>query len=468
MVLVVVGLTFSASTRPVIIALGLLLLPVLALRLRGSGHGERAQIHQWRHLASHDSLTGLPNRLTFIDELERSWGRSGEVAVLFIDLDGFKAINDTLGHGVGDEILVEAARRLSTGLRERDVVARFGGDEFVAFLSDCSRGDALDIAERLRDLLSSPYRLGGREVRVSASIGVCPPGSVDAPDQAMRHADIALYSAKDSGRDQVREFDDGLARHASDWTGAAEQMALALSMGDLRLVYQPEIDLETGEVTSVEALLRVDRLGSRCLPLGRLIAAAEDHGLGSELTEWVLNRSLSDAVEWRSLGWNGRVCVNVSGRVLGEGHLAEQVMRQLALHGLAGECLTLEFAEGGLQAGSGLALELLHDIGVTVTLDDFGTGTSSLALLQSFDWDFLKVDRSLVSVESGLAGPLARLGRDLGHVVIAEGIETPAHLAEQRAAGVRRGQGFLLAAPMRPEDVRAVVAVGQVRLPVTG
>ena len=468
MVLVLGALATSLEIHAVLLILTAVLGGCLVLQLVvGRRHGISAS-NRWRHLASHDALTGLPNRATFIDRLERSWGRSGEVAVLYIDLDGFKAVNDTLGHAVGDDLLIEVANRLSNGLRERDVAARFGGDEFVAFLADCGRADALDVAERLRCMLSAPYHLNGREVVISASIGVCLPGVGVEPTDAMHRADLALYRAKEDGRDVVREFDAGLAEDTDLWHAAAEELATALRHDRLRLVYQPEVDLVTGEVVSVEALLRTDTLSQSALPLDRLITALEERGLGTQLTEWVLDHALADAAHWRSLGWEGRVSINVSGRALGEGDLVAQVAHALCRHDLPGEALTLEFPESGLKGlreGSARVLDRLRDMGVRATLDDFGSGTSSLDLLRRFPWDYLKVERSLVTDDAGLAIPLARLCGELGHVVIAEGIETNDQLDEQRLAGVRRGQGYLLAAPLRPEDLQVVLAVGSVVLP---
>ncbi|MCX6459426.1 MAG: EAL domain-containing protein [Actinobacteria bacterium] len=204
------------------------------------------------------------------------------------------------------------------------------------------------------------------------------------------------------------------------------------------------------------------------MPLDRLITALEERGLGTQLTEWVLDHALADAAHWRTLGWDGRVSINVSGRALGEGDLVAQVAHALRRHDLPGEALTLEFPESGLKGlreGSARVLDRLRDMGVRATLDDFGSGTSSLDLLRRFPWDYLKVERSLVTDDAGLAIPLARLCGELGHVVIAEGIETNDQLDEQRLAGVRRGQGYLLAAPLRPEDLQVVLAVGSVVLP---
>jgi len=464
--------TMKWSLPVVSVGIGLLIVSALGLRLVVGRDPRNHELNQWRHLASHDSLTGLPNRVTFTDRLERSWGRSRDVAVLFIDLDGFKDVNDNLGHGVGDDLLVEVSRRLSVGVRERDVVARFGGDEFVAFLSECGRDDALMVAERLRLMLAQPYQIHGREVRVSASIGMSPPGASGDPAQAMRQADVALYRAKNSGRDQVCEFTDDLEMESDVRRTSAQMLSEALEAGTLRLEYQPEINLVDGRVISVEALLRVDGSEPRALPIGQLIAAAEEFGLGRQLGEWILDCALAHASIWRSGGYQGRVSVNISSRELAKGDLPAIVGRALARHGLTGEALMLEFSEtslGAFRESTAQVLDELRDMGVQIALDDFGTGQSSLSLLRQFPWDVLKVDRTLMSISedgrSAHAAPLARLCSELGYVVVAEGIETPRQLREQRQSGVARGQGYLLAAPLRPEDLEVVLSVGAVRLP---
>ena len=467
-VLAVVGLSLGFTSPLLGIVVCVLLAVSLLMRISSTPKPEAGEVKTWRHLASHDALTGLPNRTAFADRLERSWSRSREVAVLYIDIDGFKEVNDTLGHAVGDDLLVEVARRLSQSVRERDVVARFGGDEFVALLSDCARIDALGVGERLRAVLAEPYVIDGRTVRVSASIGISPPGSTIDPEQAMRQADLALYRAKGEGRDRVCEFDDGLARDADMRRLGAAAVETALREGGLRLEYQPEIELGTGQVVAVEALLRIDGAAARTLPIDQLVSACEEHGLGRQLASWVVDRALADVERWTADGWRGRVSVNMSCALLAEGDLDLMVRRLLDRHGLPADVLALEFAEGGLRGRPDEANEVLHRLramGVLTVLDDFGSGQSSLAVLRWFPWDVLKVDRALMTTEGDLSAPLARLCADLGHVVVAEGIETPRQLAEQRAAGVSRGQGYLLAAPLRPEDLEVVLSVGSVVLP---
>ena len=467
-VLAVTGLAMGLNSPLLGIAVCVLLAASLAMRLSSAPKADVGQVKTWRHLASHDALTGLPNRAAFADRLERSWNRSREVAVLFIDLVGFKDVNDTLGHAVGDELLVEVAGRLSRALRERDVVARLGGDEFVALLSDCARIDALGVGERLRSVLGEPYEVEGRTVRISASIGISPPGSTIDPEQAMRQADLALYRAKGQGRDRVCEFDDGLARDADVRRLGAAFVETALRDGGLRLEYQPEIELGTGDVLAVEALLRVDGGGPYPLPIDQLVSACEEHGLARQLATWVLDHALGDVDRWLSHGWTGRVSVNISCALLADSDLDLVVKRLLDRHGLPGSILALEFAEPGLRGRPDDAARVLHrirELGVLTVLDDFGSGQSSLAVLRWFPWDVLKVDRALMTTEGDMSAPLARLCADLGHVVVAEGIETPRQLAEQRAAGVSRGQGYLLAAPLRPEDLEVVLSVGSVVLP---
>ena len=395
------------------------------------------------------------------------------MAVLFVDLDGFKQVNDSLGHSVGDALLVEAAARLSEQVREGDVVARFGGDEFVALLADCSDADATAVAERLRESLSAPYALGHREVVVSASIGLARPGADDDAEATLRNADLALYRAKSGGRDRVVQFVPAMRAQAVRRVEGSAALRRALDEGQLRLAYQPIVDLRTGVVTGVEALLRVDGIPGRPMSVPEAVETAEESGLILPLGEWVIDRACADLATWREDGWAGRVSVNISARQLENGGLLPLVMAATARHGVPAEALILEVTEHSVVRDLGVSraqLQALRARGVRVALDDFGTGFSSLSYVRSLPLDILKIDRAFVASAGGprdITATVLRLGRDLGLVVVAEGVERVEQLDMLVAAGCRWGQGYLLSPPLHAEDVAVVLAVGRLRLPVS-
>jgi diguanylate cyclase (GGDEF)-like protein len=294
------------------------------------------QADLFRDRAARDLLTGLPNRGEFTGRVERALigPARGSVAVLFVDLDGFKDVNDSFGHAVGDELLVEAAGRLSREVRERDVVARFGGDEFVAMLTDCTDEMALEVAERLRHELSRPYRVAGREVVVSASIGLSRPGAADDAESALRNADLALYRAKSSGRDRVAVYEPRMHEHVLRRLDGAARLRRALAEDRLRLAYQPIVDLRTGAILGMEALLRFDTQDLPGWGVADAVEAAEESGLIVPIGRWVLDAAVRQSAEWLSLGHEMRVAVNVSARQLEAGDLVDGVEAALARHGL--------------------------------------------------------------------------------------------------------------------------------------
>jgi diguanylate cyclase (GGDEF)-like protein len=432
------------------------------------------QADLFRDRATRDLLTGLPNRDVFTGrvQLALTGETRGAVAVLFVDLDGFKDVNDSFGHAIGDELLVEAANRLAREVRETDVVARFGGDEFVALLADCSDETALEVAERLRCSLSVPYRIGHRDVVVSASIGLARPGADDDAESALRNADLALYRAKESGRDRVSVYEPAMHATALRRLDAASRLRQALAHDRLALAFQPLCDLRTGAIHSVEALLRFDEQDLADWTVSEVIEAAEESGLIIPLGGWVLDAAVSTLGSWLAQGIETRMHVNVSSRQLEVGDFSRQVENALLCYGVPAAALCLEITEPHLVRdldGSARELERLRHLGVRVALDDFGTGYSSLSYLPRLPLDFLKIDRELVArvgTARDTVPAVLHLGRDLGLTVVAEGIERVEQLLLLRAAGCTLGQGHLLARPVGRRTAAELVRRGFVDLPV--
>jgi diguanylate cyclase (GGDEF)-like protein len=431
------------------------------------------QAETFRERATRDQLTGLPNRGEFTGRVEaalRTPAR-GRVAVLFLDLDGFKDVNDSFGHAVGDDLLVEAAARLSADVRERDVVARFGGDEFVALLTDCSDEVAADVAERLRESLSRPYRVAGREVVVSASIGLARPTAADDAESALRNADLALYRAKSGGRDRVAVYEPEMHASVLRRLDGAARLRRALADDRLAVAYQPIVDLRTGAVYGVETLLRFDGADLPGWSVAEAVAAAEESGLIVPIGRWVLDAAVAQLGEWTRAGRTMRVAVNVSARQLETGTLAAEIEAALQHYAVPPELLCLEITEHQLVRSledSTRELGRLRQLGVRIALDDFGTGYSSLSYLPRLPLDGLKVDRELVMRVGGARDTVPavlRLGRDLGLTVVAEGIETVDQLVLLRAAGCTLGQGYLLSRPLDAPSATALLELGRVALP---
>jgi diguanylate cyclase (GGDEF)-like protein len=431
------------------------------------------QADMFRTRATQDGLTGLPNRSEFTGRVEAALHgpHRGHVAVLFIDLDGFKDVNDSFGHAVGDELLIETATRLAAEVRETDVVARFGGDEFVALLNDCSDETAVEVAERLRASLSVPYRIGHRDVVVSASIGLSQPGEDDDAESALRNADLALYRAKESGRDRVSVFEPGMHASALRRLDAAGRLRHALAHDRLSLAYQPIVDLRTGEIYAVEALLRFDHEDFSDWTVTEVIEAAEESGLIVPVGGWVLDSAVQMLGQWLRSGISTRLNVNVSARQLeAGGELAQQVENALICHRVPAEALCLEITEHQLVRDldhTTVELDKIRRLGVRVALDDFGTGYSSLSYLPRLPLDALKIDRDLTSRVGSARDTLPavlRLGRDLGLAVVVEGIERHDQLELLRASGAVLGQGHLLSLPLGERAATDLLRQGVIRI----
>ena len=423
------------------------------------------------HQATHDPLTGLPNRALLLDRLEVSLARAERfgtaVAVLFLDLDHFKVVNDSLGHTRGDELLIAAADRLKEALRQGgDTVARFGGDEFVILSEDLTGvGDAERIAQRVGQLLAEPFHLGEDEVFVTASTGIAYAlAPADASD-LLRDADAAMYQAKEHGRDRYEVFDRKMRAEAVDRLSIETSLRKAIERRELRIHYQPKIDLRTGAIIGAEALLRWEHPDRGLLLPGEFIRVAEESGLIVPIGRWVLDQAVRQAQRWQAEipGLEPHyICVNLSRRQLGDPHLVDDVASVLADTGIDPGLIDLEITESVLMDDVELAhraLTSLHELGVKLVVDDFGTGYSSLSYLQRFPVDLLKIDRSFVAGlginkgDTAIVTAVLSLAHALGMAAIAEGVETAEQLAELRRLGCDMAQGFYLA---RPQPAQAV------------
>jgi len=417
---------------------------------------------QLRHQAFHDSLTGLSNRALFSDRVEHALGRRGAhgPVVLLLDLDRFKLVNDSLGHAVGDELLMAVAHRLQGAVRSGDTVARLGGDEFAVLLDQCSLARAGDHAERLLEALAQPFPLSVKQVYIGGSIGIAAADSAVSAGELLRNADMAMYRAKAAGGGCYRVFEPGMH------TDVLRDMELNASLGEaiddeqFVLHYQPVIDATSGSVVSMEALVRWRR-DDGLLPPAEFIPALEESGMVVALGEWILRRACLDATAWPA---HMQVNVNLSGRQLGDPDIVRHVQEALTDSGLAPDRLMLEITESVLMhntESSVRRLTELRELGVGLAIDDFGTGYSSLSYLRTFPVAELKIDRSFVETitDDAAAVPLVativQLARSLSLVTVAEGVETQAQLDLLRELGCDRVQGYFFARPAPVEQALA-------------
>ncbi len=428
------------------------------------------------HQANHDPLTGLPNRTLLIDRLDGALARARRhnrrVAVLFLDLDHFKVVNDSLGHGLGDRLLVAIAERLAIALRPGDTVARFGGDEFVVLCEDLvSQHDAITIAERVDEAVSGPFIIDDTEVFVGVSIGIALPDDTEAdPETLIRDADAAMYRAKDRGRSRWELFDNAMRASAVDRLDIENALRRALDRRELRVFYQPVIDLGTGRIDGVEALLRWEHPERGLLNPGDFITVAEETGLIVPIGSWVLDQACRQVQRWHASAERSSplsVAINISGRQLGHPRLVEDLAAVLADTSIDPSLVELEITESVLMDDvemSADTLGRLHALGVHLAVDDFGTGYSSLSYLRRFPVDILKVDQSFVdglgedSSDSAIVTAIITLAHTLGLRAVAEGVETPLQLAELRRLGCDRAQGFHMARPAGGHDVGELLA----------
>jgi diguanylate cyclase (GGDEF)-like protein/PAS domain S-box-containing protein len=425
------------------------------------------------HQAIHDPLTGLPNRLLFVErlgrELTRANARRERVAVLFLDLDRFKLVNDSLGHSAGDRLLVSVADRLSSTMGPTDVVARFGGDEFVILCQNVSSEETAELmAERLAAVVAKPLALIEGEVFVTASIGIAlSEGIGDTPETLLRNADAAMYHAKDLGRDRAELFDAPTHHRAVDNLRTGNALHRALERGELRVHYQPLLDLESMRLTGFEALIRWQHPERGLVAPNDFVPLAEETGLIVPLGMWALEESCRQAVRWHRASRDGTrisISVNLSPRQLAEPALPNDVARVLAQTGLHPDSLWLEITESTLMRDTESALSALNALralGVHLSIDDFGSGYSSLAYLAQLPVEALKVDRSFVNGiparadSTAITTAIVSLARALNLVTVAEGIEQPEQLDALKAMGCDLGQGYLFGRPQTAEHFGA-------------
>ena len=426
-------------------------------------------------LAYFDGVTGLPNRTLLADragQALRLAQRSGtQAALLLLDIDRFKTINDSLGHAVGDQVLKHISRRLLGALRDSDTLARLGGDEFVVLLSGCSAEDAMLVANKLRAALEAPIPLDGSHARVqmTASIGVCAfPKDGQDLDQLLKNADIAMYEAKRAGRDCARFFLHAMNQALDERLDIEAALRHALSHHLLQLHFQPKVRLDDRRLVGVEALLRWHDAQRGWVPPDRFIPVAEESGLINALDAWVLAESCAQLARWRSQGIVvPGLSVNVSPQRFHQDDVAAHARALLARHGLAASDLTLEVTERLMLDDTSRPreqLQQLHEMGVGVSVDDFGTGYSSLSYLKRLPVTELKLDKSFVrdleqdADDRALSSAVIGIGRSLGLTVVAEGVETDGQREILLSMGCDAAQGWLFGRPMAAEALAGWIA----------
>jgi diguanylate cyclase (GGDEF)-like protein/PAS domain S-box-containing protein len=424
------------------------------------------------HLAYFDALTGLPNREQFSrlsdQALTTSRRKQGFGAVLFIDLNRFKPINDSLGHEVGDKVLKETANRLRACLRGADVVCRLGGDEFAVGLFEiASRDHAANVAQKLLATFDNPIVVDGRELKLGAAIGVSiyPEDGVDT-ETLLRQADIAMYRAKQTGPDGMAFFSEDMNQRAIDRLNLEAGLRRAIERNELLLYYQPKVRIADGAIIGAEALVRWRHQERGLVPPGEFIPVAEESGLIVHISNWVLEEAGRQIRQWMNDGFPAmHIAVNLSARDFSSG-LPARVQRLLQRHGIGAEWLELEITEGMLMHHTDSVIGMMDEItemGIALSLDDFGTGYSSLSYLKRFPIDTLKIDRSFVisipgdADDCAIAGAIVSMSKQLKHNVIAEGVETTDQLAFLKSLGCDEIQGYLFSPPVPAEKFAAMV-----------
>lgn len=435
-------------------------------------------------LAYFDGLTKLPNRRSFMDrltsEISRADAGNESLAVLFLDLDGFKSINDSMGHDCGDQVLQLASQRLRDGLRAQDMIARtselpvlevelarLGGDEFTALIRDLKNAeDALVVAQRIRELLATPFEIRGLQINITSSIGIAlfPDDGMTATD-LLKHADTAMYHAKSEGRNNCQFYSSLLTKRAQRHHDLLNSLWRALENDEFKLHYQPQMDLESGSITSVEALIRWNHPEFGMIAPSEFIPVVENNGLIVPIGEWVLRTACTDAAGWSMNGHPLRVAVNISPGQFKDPGLPEMIRSVLKDTGLAPHLLELEVTEGTLMEIGGQTrrrLQAIKELGVQIALDDFGTGYSSLSYLKNMPIDSLKIDRSFISGlphdldNLAIVSAILSLADHFGLSVTAEGVETDAQIRMLRKLTCDVVQGYLLSHPVPADELGMV------------
>jgi diguanylate cyclase (GGDEF)-like protein/PAS domain S-box-containing protein len=424
----------------------------------------KALEEQLIHQAFHDPLTGLPNRALFMDRLghalERAHRSAGPLAVLYLDFDQFKIINDSLGHGVGDDLIRAMSRRLVSCTRTGDTVARLGGDEFAILVEDSETAAVGELAERVNAQFGAPFHIDGHDIVGSVSVGVaCKESPEESADDLVRNADIAMYAAKRRGKGRFALYDASMFTNGMERLHLEKELRQAVERGEFRVFYQPIINLATGELDEVEALVRWQHPSRGLVLPGDFIPFAEESGLIVPIGMWVLTEACRQVRRWQDEHPSVRplaVSVNLSPRMFQDATLLDEVARVLAQTGLDPSALRLEITEGVViqnPAAAAKTMTELKALGVKIAMDDFGTGYSSFASLQSFPFDILKIDQSFVrglrqgTDNEAIVQAIIQLASSLNLTVTGEGIETEDQLRVLRALGSDRGQGYLFSRP---------------------
>jgi diguanylate cyclase (GGDEF)-like protein/PAS domain S-box-containing protein len=420
--------------------------------------------------AFYDHLTGLPNRTRLLDWLasavERSKDGGSPMAVMFIDLDRFKIVNDSLGHAAGDAVLVQVARRLLKTLRGRDIAGRLGGDEFLVVCEDIAgRNRAISVAERLVRSIEEPMQFEGHHLHVSASIGIATSDGSSSAEELIADADAAMYAAKHLKSKRIVVFDDTIRSRMLKRIDLEHELRHAIERDQFQVLYQPIVELQTGEIVGAEALIRWDHPKYGTLSPDEFIPLAEETGVIQEIDLWVLDTVCRQLAEWGSdgpLGPGGRVSVNVSPVDLTNQYLALSIVETMRVHGVAPRRLCLEITETSMLDDTTQTIALLarlHSLGFSIAIDDFGAGSASLRHLSRIKFDTIKIDKQFVRTldsESAAAvmAAIVAIAEPLGVTMVAEGIETWEQFSTLTRLGVRFGQGYLFAPPMPAEYLR--------------
>lgn len=441
----------------------------------------RALEEELAHQAFHDALTHLPNRMLFLDRLRHALTRSErtdqKLAVLFLDLDNFKVINDSLGHEVGDQLLISVAERLRGSMRSGDTAARLGGDEFILLLEEIhSVQEAERVAQRLHDVLKEPFFVGQREIFITPSIGIAIGTSADErPDDLLRNADVAMYRAKRNGRACYEIFDPVMHKRVMQRLELEHKLRQAIERREFVVHYQPKLDLATGKIVEMEGLIRWQHPEQGLISPSEFIPVAEETGLVIPIGRWILHEACSQMQDWR-LRFRGhapsKVSVNLSAVQLRMPSVVDDVAATLRETGLDPSCLCLEITESAVIDNAELAmttLKSLKDLGVELAIDDFGTGYSSLSYLKRFTVDVLKIDQTFVDELDGdqenavIVGVTIRLAHALGMRVVAEGVETQSQLDRLKELDCDLAQGYYVARPQPATSIAALIGSGTVR-----
>ncbi|OQY17239.1 MAG: hypothetical protein B6I36_09235, partial [Desulfobacteraceae bacterium 4572_35.1] len=424
-----------------------------------------------RFLATHDALTGLPNRTLFYDRLHKGLTRARrnttELTVLFIDLDRFKNINDTMGHDIGDLLLKTVASHLKAAVREEDTVARFGGDEFVIMLDSVKMREIDKILTKIKNAVKTPIELQQRKVIITPSIGVANfPSHGKTPEELIKHADVAMYHVKNNGRDAAQRYFPEMSSKVSSRFNLENSLHNALERDEFTVYYQPQFELATGRICGCEALLRWQVDGKDISPV-EFIPIAEENGLIVPIGRWVMEQACKEAKLWQRPGLPPiTVAVNVSARQFFSSDLFIDVEQALQKSGLPASCLELEITETMIMNDieqSIFVMDSISAIGVEIALDDFGTGYSSLSYLKRFPLSKLKIDRAFVrdvlmdEDDAAITKAVISMALALGVDVLAEGIETKEQLEFLRSFNCRYGQGYLVSRPLPKKDVRKLL-----------